>query len=71
MSISSFLGYRIFTHNFLAPQVLSMILSIFIWNYINKKTATIDYQYVAVYCLWAHLDLNQGPTDYESVALTI
>ena len=20
--------------------------------------------------LWAHLDLNQGPTDYESVALT-
>lgn len=19
---------------------------------------------------WAHLDLNQGPTDYESVALT-
>lgn len=22
------------------------------------------------FCLWAHLDLNQGPPDYESGALT-
>jgi hypothetical protein len=23
-----------------------------------------------IWIVWAHLDLNQGPTDYESVALT-
>jgi len=27
-------------------------------------------QRVSLIFMWAHLDLNQGPTDYESVALT-
>ena len=31
--------------------------------------ATLQVQ-VVLYFLWAHLDLNQGPTDYESAALT-
>ena len=35
----------------------------------RKNTHTV--KGVGVSNLWAHLDLNQGPTDYESVALTI
>ena len=37
----------------------------------KKKSITSDKQLVMDLFWWAHLDLNQGPTDYESVALTI
>ena len=30
----------------------------------------IDLRRSKLVCLWAHLDLNQGPPDYESGALT-
>ncbi len=37
-------------------------------EYMEKKRDTSEN---VSQSMWAHLDLNQGPTDYESVALTV
>jgi hypothetical protein len=38
-------------------------------KYPNKKT-TYNCICKWLYCWWAHLGSNQGPTDYESATLT-
>ena len=37
---------------------------------LNKKTETKTCVLISARTLWAHLESNQAPTDYESVALT-
>lgn len=37
---------------------------------LNNKLKSLAINITRLFDLWSHLDLNQGPTDYESVALT-
>jgi hypothetical protein len=49
------------------PQLPKTKTFVIIGLILNKKNATMLQRF---FIWWAHLDSNQAPTDYESVALT-
>ncbi len=47
-----------------------LVIVVFILKLQSKKSVKTYDISVYGFCLWSHLESNQAPTDYESVALT-
>ena len=66
--------FTCFTWNYMMPSILKnqgvFKINVFSHCFPIKRKSSYDFVVTAWFLMWTSLGLNQGPPDYESVALT-
>ncbi len=66
--------FTCFTWNYMMPSILKsqgvFKINVFSHCFPIKRKSSYDFVVTASFSMWTSLGLNQGPPDYESVALT-